>query len=68
MGKQAWAQNAIITKDDGRSVRFKPRCPKCGFVPVNRDRGGTASEGIRAATTDCCDKCGEYFEIIISRS
>lgn len=67
MAAQAWAQNAIITQDSGFSVRFKPRCPYCGYVPPNRECGGTASTGCRAHYTDRCDKCGNVIDIVISR-
>ena len=67
MAKQAWGQNAVITRDDGFSIRYKPRCPKCGYVPPNRECGGSAQEGIKAHYSDRCDKCGEYFDIVISR-
>lgn len=67
MAKQAWAQNAVITRDDGSYVRYRPRCPRCGYVPVNRECGGSAMEGVRAFYTDRCEKCGESFEIYISR-
>ena len=67
MAKQAWGQNAVITRDEGSYVRFKPRCPRCGYVPVNRESAGSAMEGTRAYYTDRCDKCGERFDIIISR-
>ena len=68
MAKQAWAQNAVITSDDGgTAIRYRPRCPKCGYVPVNRECGGSAQEGVRAHYSDRCDKCGEFFDIVISR-
>ena len=68
MAKQAWAQNAVITRDDGSMcIRYKPRCPQCGYVPVNRDCGGTAQEGMNAHYSDRCDKCGASIDIVISR-
>lgn len=67
MIKEAWAQNAVITRDDGRNIRYKPRCPKCGYVPPNRDCGGTASAGIRSSYFGSCDKCGETFTIVTGR-
>ena len=67
MAKQAWAQNAVIISDDGNYVHYKSRCPKCGHVPVNRESGCAAQEGVRAHQSDRCDKCGEYFDIVISR-
>ena len=67
MAAQAWAENGVITRDDGFSVRWKPRCPYCGHVPTNRDCGGTASQGVRAHQYASCDKCGKSFDVIISR-
>lgn len=68
MAKQAWAQNAVIIEDDGRfSIRYRPRCPECGYVPTNLSCGGTAQEGIRANHSATCQKCGKYFNIVISR-
>lgn len=67
MKKEAWAQNAVITQDDGFSIRYRPRCPKCGYVPINRDCSGTACAGVRANHFGICDKCGEKFSIVISR-
>ena len=64
---QAWAQNAVIIADDGRNVRWKPRCPNCGYVPVNREMNGTAISHIRASHFDKCDKCGASIDIVISR-
>ena len=67
MAKQAWAQNAVIIQDDGFSVRYRPRCPECGYVPTNRNCGGTAQEGVRAHQSDRCDKFGLRFDIVLSR-
>ena len=67
MQKEAWAQNAVITRDDGFSIRYRPRCPKCGFIPTYRDCGGSAREGVRAHDLGMCDKCGATFQIVISR-
>lgn len=68
MGKQAWAQNAVIIEDDGKMcVRYRPRCPKCGYIPTYLNMAGTAQENVRSNTSGHCDKCGEYFSIVISR-
>ena len=29
---QAWAENGVICRDDGRTVGVHPRCPYCGTV------------------------------------
>lgn len=67
MAQQAWAQNAIITDDDGSFVHWKPRCPKCGHVPPNRLMSGTANKGIRAFYSATCDRCGSDIDVVISR-
>ena len=67
MSEQAWAQNAVIVEDNGRNVRWKPRCPFCGFIPPYRTAAGTAFKGIRANHHDRCDKCGKQIDIVVSR-
>lgn len=66
MQKEAWAQNAVITRDDGFSIRYRPRCPKCGFIPTYRECS-TATSGGRTSDLGMCDKCRETFQIVISR-
>ena len=67
MASQAWAQNAVITRDDGSYVKFRPRCPRCGHVPINQEMGGSARERVRANYSARCSKCGENFQIVLSR-
>jgi len=67
MAKEAWAANAVIVEDNGFQVRFRPRCPRCGHVPINMTMAGTASVGVRANYSARCEKCGEYMDITISR-
>ena len=67
MAQQAWAQHGIIVDDDGLFVHWKPRCPKCGYVPTHRLMSATAQKGIRAFHSDRCDKCGIDIDVVISR-
>ena len=67
MAEQAWGQNAIIVQDTGFSIRWRPKCPYCGYVPTNRTNGGTAQKGIRASYHDRYDKCGKSIDVVISR-
>ncbi len=63
----AYAVNAVITRDDGRTVDYRPRCPYCGHVPqmmkmvgAHASFGGTHSHSV-------CQSCGKTFEIILRR-
>ena len=64
---QAYAVNAIIIKDDGKSVDYRPRCPYCGYVPqMSKMVGAHASFGGSHSFT-VCQQCGKSFEIILRR-
>ena len=67
MATQAWGQNAVIIEDDGLCVKWKPRCPNCGYVPVNRSCAGVAQEHIRAGYFERCDRCKTSIDVVISR-
>lgn len=67
MEKQAWGQNAVITDDNGMHIRWKPRCPYCGFIPLNRDYGASIGAGGRTHDQVFCDKCGETIKVVFSR-
>lgn len=64
---QAYAVNAVIVKDDGRNVDYRPRCPYCGYVPQNfKVCGAYASHGGSHSHT-VCSSCGKSFEIVLRR-
>lgn len=63
----AYAVNAVITRDDGHSVDYRPRCPHCGHVPqMFKVVGAHASFG-GTHTYTVCQGCGKSFEIILRR-
>ena len=63
----AYAVNAVITRDDGRTVDYRPRCPYCGHVPqMSKMVGAYASHGGTHTYTVCLG-CGKSFEIILRR-
>ena len=65
--KQAYAVNAVITRDDGLSVDYRPRCPHCMHVPqMSKMVGAHASFG-GSHYHSVCEKCGKSFEIILRR-
>ena len=64
---QAYAVNAVITKDDGRSVDYRPRCPHCGYVPQTLKMCGAYASPGGSHTYTVCSSCGKYFEIILRR-
>ena len=63
----AYAVNAIITRDDGRSVDYRPRCPHCGYVPQNSKMVGAHASYGGTHTHTVCLNCGKSFEIILRR-
>ena len=64
---QAYAVNAVITRDDGISVDYRPRCPHCGHVPqMSKVCGAHASFG-GSHTYAVCSSCGKSFEVILRR-
>ena len=67
MSNQAWAENAVIIQDNGCSVRFRPKCPYCGHIPMNMSMGDSAQNGVRSHNSAICEKCKKTFDIVISR-
>lgn len=64
---QAYAVNAVITRDDGRCVDYRPKCPYCGYVPqMMKMCGAYASYGGSHSHT-VCHSCGKSFEVILRR-
>ena len=64
---QAYAVNAVITRDDGRNVDYRERCPYCGFVPQNHKVVGTSVSYSSSHSFAHCQSCGKSFEIILIR-
>lgn len=59
MASMAWAENAIIVKDDGNMVSYRGKCPKCGAVESilhNTVIGGNTN----TRTVGQCMKRGRY--------
>ena len=64
---QAYGVNAIIVRDDGQSVDYRPRCPYCMHVDMmSKMCGAYASYGGSHSFT-VCHKCGKQFEVILRR-
>ena len=63
----AYAVNAVITRDDGRSVDYRPRCPYCGHVPQMMKMVGAHASFGGTHTYSICQSCGKTFEIILRR-
>ena len=64
---QAYAVNAVIVRDDGRTVDYRTRCPYCGDVPqMSKMVGAYASPG-GSHSYSVCFKCGKSFEVILRR-
>lgn len=62
----AWAENAVIVSDDGRQVKYHPRCPYCGKV----NHISLASTYVGSGITNChgpCGSCLKIFPIKIGR-
>lgn len=64
---QAYGVNAIITRDDGFSVDYRPRCPKCMYVDMNSKMCGAHASYGGSITWTVCHNCGESFQVILRR-
>ena len=64
---QAYGVNAIIVRDDGMSVEYRPRCPYCMYVDMMCKMSGHASTGGGSYSYTVCHKCGKSFEVILRR-
>lgn len=67
MTEQAWGDNAVIVSDDGFNVHWKPKCPFCGYVPLNSEREDHARKGVGSVTYADCQRCGESFIVVLYR-
>ncbi len=64
---QAYGVNAIIVRDDGNSVDYRPRCPYCMHVDMmSKICGAHASYGGSISYT-VCHNCGKSFQVILRR-
>lgn len=69
MANPAYAVNAVIISDDGRTVRYRARCPKCGYVDMMMTSQTFVSGGIVTIYSSCRNmKCKESFTIQFSRN
>ncbi len=68
MTKMAWAENAVIIKDNGMQVAYHPKCPNCGKVYENITSNVGVSGGTTYAGTFSCYKCGKAFSCRFGRN
>ena len=61
----AWAENAAIVSDNGKTVKIRRQCPYCGKT----DTGYTDEVSVASSTsfTRSCRYCGKIIKITISR-
>ena len=64
---QAYGVNAIIVRDDGRSVDYRQRCPHCGHVPQNSKMVGAYASPGGSYSSTVCPNCGKSFQVILRR-
>lgn len=48
--------NAVITSDDGRMIKYRYKCPSCGYVD-NQESLCSVSGRVKQNTTVSCFKC-----------
>jgi len=71
---QAYVVNGVIVSDDGRTVQYRTRCPKCGYVDTSTlYTCGCSEGGIVNRGQIPCTKCSNndnrvfYFDIQLRR-
>lgn len=68
MANLAWAENAVIIADDGRNVKYHPKCPHCGFVnTMQKGMQHVSGGGVTNAGGSHCTKCGKMFDLRFGR-
>ncbi|MDE5788893.1 MAG: phage terminase large subunit family protein [Clostridia bacterium] len=68
MANMAWAENAVIIKDNGNQVYYHPRCPHCGSVASNISSNIWVAKGTNTfASSVKCFKCGKPFGMHFGR-
>ena len=66
--KMAWAENAVIVKDDGDRLEYHRRCPYCGKVADRVKSSLRVGDGvIVSAGSGACVSCGKYFQCRFGR-
>lgn len=49
--------NAVITKDDGKMIRYRHKCPSCGYVDSQEHLCSISSGRVCQCFTFSCSKC-----------
>jgi len=65
--KMCYAENAVIVEDNGATVRFHPRCPKCGKVLQNVTATGHCSNGSSSVGYYSCYGGCPSFPVVLHR-
>ena len=65
--RQAYGVNCVIIEDNGKDIRYVPRCPKCGNVERLHASGRYNVTWKCVCGTHVCDKCHERYNITIGR-
>lgn len=66
--KMAWAENAVIIKDDGNRVEYHIRCPQCGWVNERQTGTVVVGSGVTSAGGGTCRKCGKSISCRFGRN
>ena len=53
--------NAIITKDDGRMIKYRHQCRNCGYVDNQEDLCSIPSGRVSQWYSGSCPKCYKPF-------
>ncbi len=68
MSVPAWAENAVIVSDDGRTVKYHVRCPYCGKVDTTTTRSISVIAGITNTPGSCTSTlCYKHFTVKLGR-
>lgn len=67
MNVPAWAENAVVVSDDGRTVRYHYRCPMCGKVDTRTTMSIYVGPGILANNMVLCSTCHKSFPVKFGR-
>ena len=65
--RPCFAENAMITEDDGTCVRFHPVCPQCKKVMYNITGMGYCRNGISSLGYYSCYNGCPQFQVILHR-
>ena len=64
--ENAYVINGVVVSDDGRTVRYHSKCPKCNNVNTTTTYACYCSQ-ITNNGSVTCSKCGAHFEIQLRR-